>query len=84
MRRCPLQHMDIPPTYVACIALACGYTATRITRVLSKWHPHFLPTTGKNPAYDYFPCQHQLYYRGKGKGQIWWVRGSVGTSTSTP
>ena len=26
---------------------------------------------GKNPAYDYFPCQHQLYYRGKGRGQMW-------------
>ena len=28
-------------------------------------------SAGKNPAYDYFPCQHQLYYRGKGKGQLW-------------
>ncbi|KXZ54082.1 hypothetical protein GPECTOR_5g188 [Gonium pectorale] len=27
---------------------------------------------GKNPAYDYFPCQHQLFYRGKGSGQIWY------------
>ncbi|PNH05728.1 hypothetical protein TSOC_007988 [Tetrabaena socialis] len=26
----------------------------------------------KNPAYDYFPCQHQLYYRGKGRGQFWY------------
>jgi hypothetical protein len=23
-------------------------------------------------AYDAFGCQHQLYYRGKGKGQLWY------------
>lgn len=23
-------------------------------------------------AYDAFGCQHQLYYRGKGKGQMWY------------
>lgn len=27
---------------------------------------------GKNPAYDYFPCQYQLYYRGKAKGSVWY------------
>ena len=33
----------------------------------------WLVAAGKNPAYDYFPCQHQLFYRGK--GGMWWVRG---------
>lgn len=28
--------------------------------------------SGKNPAYDYFPCQFQLYYRGRAKGSIWY------------
>ncbi|KAG2437394.1 hypothetical protein HXX76_006046 [Chlamydomonas incerta] len=32
----------------------------------------WLVAAGKNPAYDYFPCQHQLYYRGKGRGQMWY------------
>lgn len=27
---------------------------------------------GKNPAYDYFPCQFQLFYRGKGRGVVWY------------
>ena len=32
----------------------------------------WLVAAGKNPAYDYFPCQHQLFTRGKGKGQMWY------------
>ncbi|KAF8063768.1 hypothetical protein HT031_003625 [Scenedesmus sp. PABB004] len=32
----------------------------------------WLVAAGKNPAYDYFPCQHQLYSYGKGKGQMWY------------
>ena len=32
----------------------------------------WLIAAGKNPAYDYFPCQHQLFYRGKGRGQFWY------------
>lgn len=31
----------------------------------------WLVAAGKNPAYDYFPSQNQLFYRGKGKGVIW-------------
>uniref|UniRef100_A0A061SC93 Violaxanthin de-chloroplastic n=1 Tax=Tetraselmis sp. GSL018 TaxID=582737 RepID=A0A061SC93_9CHLO len=27
---------------------------------------------GKNPAYDYFPCQYQLFYPGKAKGSMWY------------
>lgn len=27
---------------------------------------------GKNPAYDYFPCQFQLFYKGKGKNSMWY------------
>ncbi|KAI3451065.1 hypothetical protein Pfo_007730 [Paulownia fortunei] len=27
---------------------------------------------GQNPAYDQFPCQHQLFYRGKAKGSFWY------------
>ncbi|XP_047155041.1 uncharacterized protein LOC124826291 [Vigna umbellata] len=26
---------------------------------------------GQNPAYDQFPCQYQLFYRGKEKGSFW-------------
>lgn len=29
----------------------------------------WLVASGKNPAYDYFPCQHQLYYS---KGSAFW------------
>lgn len=32
----------------------------------------WLVAAGKNPAYDFFPCQHQLYSYGKGKGQMWY------------
>lgn len=27
---------------------------------------------GQNPAYDFFPSQHQIFYRGKGRGQMWY------------
>ncbi|KAI3424929.1 hypothetical protein D9Q98_008313 [Chlorella vulgaris] len=27
---------------------------------------------GKNAAYDFFNCQYQLFYRGKGKGGMWY------------
>ncbi|XP_021274093.1 violaxanthin de-epoxidase, chloroplastic [Herrania umbratica] len=27
---------------------------------------------GQNPAYDQFPCQYQLFYRGKSKGSFWY------------
>ncbi|GFR46611.1 hypothetical protein Agub_g8215 [Astrephomene gubernaculifera] len=32
----------------------------------------WLIAAGKNPAYDYFPCQHQMFYRGRGSGQMWY------------
>ncbi|KAF9609373.1 hypothetical protein IFM89_015670 [Coptis chinensis] len=27
---------------------------------------------GQNPAYDHFPCQYQLFYRGKARGSFWY------------
>lgn len=27
---------------------------------------------GQNPAYDFFPSQHQIFYRGRGNGQMWY------------
>lgn len=27
---------------------------------------------GQNPAYDQFPCQYQLFYRGKARGAFWY------------
>ncbi|GJU38930.1 violaxanthin de-epoxidase, chloroplastic [Tanacetum coccineum] len=27
---------------------------------------------GQNPAYNQFPCQYQLFYRGKAKGSFWY------------
>eukprot|EP00250_Pteridium_aquilinum_P012828 c20969_g1_i2 orf=326-1624(-) len=27
---------------------------------------------GQNPAYDQFPCQFQLFYKGKAKGSMWY------------
>ncbi|KAM0903712.1 hypothetical protein ACQ4PT_018481 [Festuca glaucescens] len=27
---------------------------------------------GQNPAYDQFPCQYQIFYRGKAKGSFWY------------
>lgn len=27
--------------------------------------------SGKNAAYDIFPCQNQLFYRGKARGSMW-------------
>nr|AVT56388.1 VDE1 [Tagetes erecta] len=27
---------------------------------------------GQNPAYDQFPCQYQLFYRGKARGSFWY------------
>ena len=30
------------------------------------------PACSKNAAYDFFPCQFQLFYRGRGKGGMWY------------
>jgi hypothetical protein len=27
---------------------------------------------GQNAAYDQFPCQYQMFYRGKAKGSMWY------------
>lgn len=27
---------------------------------------------GQNPAYDFFPCQHQIFYRAKARGNLWY------------
>ncbi|KAI4317179.1 hypothetical protein L6164_025072 [Bauhinia variegata] len=35
-----------------------------------KWSWRVL--AGQNPAYDQFPCQYQLFYRGKAKGSFWY------------
>ncbi|KAJ9516112.1 hypothetical protein QJQ45_024542 [Haematococcus lacustris] len=32
----------------------------------------WLVAAGKNPAYDFFPAQHQLFYRGRGAGVMWY------------
>ena len=32
----------------------------------------WLAVAGQNPAYDYFPNQFQLWYRGKGRNQFWY------------
>jgi len=32
----------------------------------------WLAVAGQNPAYDHFPCQYQIWYRGKAKGAFWY------------
>lgn len=27
---------------------------------------------GQNPAYDFFPSQHQIFYRGRGNSEMWY------------
>lgn len=27
---------------------------------------------GQNPAYDFFPSQHQIFYRGRAKNEMWY------------
>ena len=27
---------------------------------------------GQNAAYDQFPCQYQIFYRGKARGSVWY------------
>ena len=33
----------------------------------------WLVAAGKNPAYDFFPCQHQLFFPGRARGAYWSV-----------
>lgn len=33
----------------------------------------WMVAAGKNAAYDQFPAQHQIFYRGKGRGVMWCV-----------
>lgn len=32
----------------------------------------WLAVSGENPAYDFFPCQFQIWYRGKGRNVFWY------------
>ena len=32
----------------------------------------WMVAAGVNPAYDYFPAQHQIFYNGKAKGSFWY------------
>jgi len=32
----------------------------------------WLAVAGQNPAYDHFPCQYQIWYRGKAKNSFWY------------
>ena len=32
----------------------------------------WLAVAGQNPAYDHFPCQYQIWYRGKARGSFWY------------
>ena len=32
----------------------------------------WLAVAGQNPAYDHFPCQYQIWYRGKARGAFWY------------
>lgn len=48
-------------------------------RALCACHLYELPclgvhrvAAGVNAAYDYFPCQYQLYYRGQAKNSMWY------------
>nr|GLL19562.1 violaxanthin de-epoxidase, chloroplastic [Ipomoea trifida] len=37
---------------------------------ISEWS--WRVVAGQNPAYDQFPCQYQLFYRGKARGSFWY------------
>ncbi|CAH9109713.1 unnamed protein product [Cuscuta europaea] len=39
---------------------------------LGKFDWSWRVVAGQNPAYDQFPCQYQLFYRGKAKGSFWY------------
>jgi hypothetical protein len=32
----------------------------------------WLAVAGQNPAYDHFPCQYQIWYRGKARNSFWY------------
>ena len=60
--RAPLLHPQVltscPPLPSTCPAPSCPACPA-------------LPGS-KNAAYDFFPCQFQLFYRGRGKGGMWY------------
>ncbi|KAG6484215.1 hypothetical protein ZIOFF_061010 [Zingiber officinale] len=39
---------------------------------LGKFEWSWRVIAGQNPAYDHFPCQYQLFYRGKARGSFWY------------
>lgn len=39
---------------------------------LGSLHWSWRVVAGQNPAYDQFPCQYQLFYRGKARGSFWY------------
>ena len=32
----------------------------------------WIACAGLNPAYEHFPCQYQLFYRGRARGSMWY------------
>ena len=42
------------------------YVVVRIRRIL--WYD----CAAKNPAYDYFSCQHQIFYKDKARKSVMW------------
>ena len=61
--------------YTWCATPAPAFLFTAAASFICRLSPallHALPwLCSKNAAYDFFPCQNQLFYRGKGKGGMW-------------
>lgn len=65
----PLTHEVAEGLFVGWLKGAKAELKTRPTDLIpSSWRVF----AGKNPAYDYFPCQFQLFYPGKAKGSFWY------------
>eukprot|EP00951_Prasinocladus_malaysianus_P045253 scaffold599224_cov37-Prasinocladus_malaysianus.AAC.1 len=55
--------------------MTCVHSSSDGAPIAIQWY--FQPSSwrvvaGKNPAYDYFPCQYQLFYKGMAKDSMWY------------
>ncbi|KAL6758833.1 hypothetical protein V8C86DRAFT_2586299, partial [Haematococcus lacustris] len=64
----PLTHSQAEDIFVAWLDPGQSGAGSGTQQLPFSW----LVAAGKNPAYDFFPAQHQLFYRGRGAGVMWY------------
>lgn len=72
MNREPLTHHTAEQLLIGWLAPANHTTQTLLDGGAGDLEMSWKVVCGQNPAYDYFPCQNQIFYRGGKAGKSFW------------